>query len=123
MRRSNRNIETFDISLMAVVTKAMGAFLVLMLLLMPYYSSGPIGQQAAADLAKKVEQADLKIREVIDKLNKEINAGLADPGIRARFADLGSTVLPGSPSDFGKLIAEETEKWSKVIRAANLKAE
>ncbi|WP_395713654.1 Bug family tripartite tricarboxylate transporter substrate binding protein [Reyranella sp.] len=60
---------------------------------------------------------------IIDKLNKEINAGLADPGIRARFADLGSTVLPGSPSDFGKLIAEETEKWSKVIRAANLKAE
>ena len=55
--------------------------------------------------------------EIIDKLNKEINAGLADPKIRARFADLGSTVLPGSPGDFGKLIAEETEKWGKVIRA------
>jgi hypothetical protein len=47
---------------------------------------------------------------VIDKLNKEINAGLADPKINARFADLGSTVIPGSPSDFGKLIADETEK-------------
>jgi tripartite-type tricarboxylate transporter receptor subunit TctC len=61
--------------------------------------------------------------EIIDKLNKEINAGLADPKIRARFADLGSTVLPGSPGDFGKLIADETEKWAKVIRAANVKAE
>ena len=61
--------------------------------------------------------------EIIDKLNKEINAGLADPKIRARFADLGSTVLPGSPGDFGKLIADETEKWAKVIRAANIKAE
>ena len=61
--------------------------------------------------------------EIIDKLNKEINAGLADPKIKARFADLGSTVLPGSPGDFGKLIAEETEKWAKVIRAAHIKAE
>jgi tripartite-type tricarboxylate transporter receptor subunit TctC len=61
--------------------------------------------------------------EIIDKLNKEINAGLAEPKIRARFADLGSTVLPGSPSDFGKLIADETEKWGKVIRAANIKPE
>ena len=69
MRRPHRSIETFDISLMAVVTKAMGAFLVLMLLLMPYYSSGPIGQKAAGDLADKVQQADRKIREVIGKLN------------------------------------------------------
>jgi tripartite-type tricarboxylate transporter receptor subunit TctC len=61
--------------------------------------------------------------EIIGKLNKEINAGLADPKIRARLADLGSTVLAGSPSDFGKLIAEETEKWAKVIRAANIKVE
>jgi tripartite-type tricarboxylate transporter receptor subunit TctC len=61
--------------------------------------------------------------EIIDKLNKEINAGLAEPKIRARFADLGSTVLPGSPGDFGKLIADETEKWAKVIRAANIKPE
>ncbi len=61
--------------------------------------------------------------EIIDRLNREINAGLADPRIKARFAALGSTVLPGSPGDFGKLIADETEKWAKVIRAANIKAE
>ena len=61
--------------------------------------------------------------DIIDKLNKEINAGLADPKIKARFAALGSTILPGSPGDFGKLIAEETEKWAEVIRAANIKAE
>jgi tripartite-type tricarboxylate transporter receptor subunit TctC len=59
--------------------------------------------------------------EIIDKLNREINAALADPIIKARFADLGATVLPGSPADFGKLIADETEKWGKVIRAANIK--
>jgi tripartite-type tricarboxylate transporter receptor subunit TctC len=61
--------------------------------------------------------------EIVDKLNKEINAALADPRMKARLADLGATVLPGSPADFGKLIAAETEKWAKVIRAANLKAE
>jgi tripartite-type tricarboxylate transporter receptor subunit TctC len=59
--------------------------------------------------------------EIIDKLNKEINAGLADPKVKARFADLGNTVLPGSAADFGKFIADETEKWGKVIRAANIK--
>ena len=59
--------------------------------------------------------------EIVDKLNKEINAGLADPKIKARLADLGGTVLAGSPADFGKLIADETEKWAKVIRAANIK--
>ncbi|MBN8993497.1 MAG: tripartite tricarboxylate transporter substrate binding protein [Rhizobiales bacterium] len=61
--------------------------------------------------------------EVIDTLNKEINAILADPEIKARVADLDGTVLAGSPADFGKLIAEETEKWGKVIHAANIKAE
>jgi tripartite-type tricarboxylate transporter receptor subunit TctC len=61
--------------------------------------------------------------EIVDKLNKEINAGLADRKIKARFADLGAIVLPGSPSDFGKLIADETEKWGKVIQAANIKPE
>ena len=59
----------------------------------------------------------------IDKLNVEINAGLADARLKARFADLGGTVLPGSPAEFGKLIADDTEKWGKVIRAANIKAE
>ena len=61
--------------------------------------------------------------EIIDKLNKEINAALADPNMKARLADLGGMVLVGSPADFGKLIADETEKWGKVIRAANIKAE
>jgi tripartite-type tricarboxylate transporter receptor subunit TctC len=61
--------------------------------------------------------------EIIDKLNKEINAGLADPKMKARLADFGGTPLVGSPADFGKLIADETEKWGKVIRAANIKAE
>jgi tripartite-type tricarboxylate transporter receptor subunit TctC len=61
--------------------------------------------------------------EIVEKLNKEINAGLADPKIKTRFADLGSTILPGSPADFGKLIAEETEKWAKVIKFANIKPE
>ena len=59
--------------------------------------------------------------EIIDKLNREINAGLANPRIRARIADLGNTPLALSPSDYGKLLAEETEKWGKVIRAANIK--
>jgi len=61
--------------------------------------------------------------DIIEKLNKEINAALADPNIKARLADLGGTALAGSAADFAKLIAEETEKWAKVIRAANIKAE
>ena len=61
--------------------------------------------------------------EIIDKLNKEINAGLADPKIKARLADLGGTLLAGSPADFGKLIADETEKWGKVVKFAGLKPE
>jgi len=59
--------------------------------------------------------------EIIDKLNKEINAGLADPKMKARLADFGGTPLVGSPAEFGKLIADETEKWGKVIRAAGIK--
>jgi len=60
--------------------------------------------------------------EIIDRLNKEINAGLADPKLKARFTDLGSTPFASTPSDFAKLIIEETDKWGKVVRAANLKA-
>jgi tripartite-type tricarboxylate transporter receptor subunit TctC len=60
---------------------------------------------------------------IIDILNSEVNAGLADPMIKARFGDLGEAVLPISPADFGKLIASDTEKWAKVIRAANIRAE
>jgi tripartite-type tricarboxylate transporter receptor subunit TctC len=59
--------------------------------------------------------------EIIDKLNREINAGLTDHGIKARLLDLGGTALAGSPADFGNYIAKETEKWGKVIRAANIK--
>jgi tripartite-type tricarboxylate transporter receptor subunit TctC len=61
--------------------------------------------------------------EIVDKLDKEINAGLADPKLRARLADIGGTVTPGSPTDFGKLITDDTEKWGKVIWAANIKPE
>jgi len=61
--------------------------------------------------------------EIVDKLNKEINAALADPKMKARLAELGATALPGSPTEFGKLIADETEKWGKVVRTANIKAE
>src|SRR5262249_28283421 len=61
--------------------------------------------------------------DIVDKLNKEINAGLADPKIKARLAVLGVTPLVVSPADFGKLIADETEKWGKVVRAANIKPE
>jgi tripartite-type tricarboxylate transporter receptor subunit TctC len=61
--------------------------------------------------------------EIIDKLNREVNAALADPKIKARLADLGGTGLAGSPADCAKLIAEETEKWGKVIKFAGIKPE
>jgi tripartite-type tricarboxylate transporter receptor subunit TctC len=61
--------------------------------------------------------------DIVEKLNKEINRALVDPTIKARIAELGASVLSGSPADFGKLIADETEKWGKVVRAANMKVE
>jgi tripartite-type tricarboxylate transporter receptor subunit TctC len=61
--------------------------------------------------------------DIIEKLNKEINLALADPKLKARLAELGGTVLAGLPTDFGKLIADETEKWGNVIRTLNIKAE
>jgi len=60
-------------------------------------------------------------KEIIERLNTEINAGLADPALRTRFADLAGPALPGTPADFGRLIAEEIEKWSKVIRTVGIK--
>jgi tripartite-type tricarboxylate transporter receptor subunit TctC len=61
--------------------------------------------------------------EIVDKLNKEINAGLVDLKLKARFADLGAAVFPGSSSDFAKFIATETEKWAKVIKFSGAKAD
>ena len=59
--------------------------------------------------------------EIIDMLNKEINAALVDPKMKARIADMGGTVLPGPPADFGKIMADDTEKWAKVIKATGIK--
>jgi tripartite-type tricarboxylate transporter receptor subunit TctC len=61
--------------------------------------------------------------DIVERLNKEINRALVDPTIKARITELGASVLSGSPADFGKLIADETEKWGKVIRVANIKIE
>jgi len=61
--------------------------------------------------------------EIVDRLNREVNAGLADPTIKARLEALDASAMPGSPADFGKLIADETERWGKVIRIAGIKAE
>jgi tripartite-type tricarboxylate transporter receptor subunit TctC len=61
--------------------------------------------------------------EIVDRLNREVNASLADPAVRIRMADLGSEPLGGSPAGFGKFIANETEKWGKVVKFANIKPE
>jgi tripartite-type tricarboxylate transporter receptor subunit TctC len=77
-----------------------------------YEASGWVGIGAPKDT----------LAEIIDKLNYEINAALADPKLKARFADLGGTVFLGSPADFGKHIAAETEKWGKVVKLVGIKA-
>src|SRR5262249_45924839 len=61
--------------------------------------------------------------EIVEMINMETNRALADPKIKAQLAALGNTVLPGSPADFGRLIAKETDKWAKVIKFANIKPE
>ena len=61
--------------------------------------------------------------EIIGLLNREITAGITDPKIKARFAELGGTTLPLTPGEFGRMLAEETEKWGRVIRAAGIRAE
>jgi tripartite-type tricarboxylate transporter receptor subunit TctC len=62
-------------------------------------------------------------RAVIDKLNREVNLALADPKFKAKLVELGGTLTPGTPEDFGKTIAEETDKWAKVVNAAGVKVE
>ena len=57
---------------------------------------------------------------IVERLNKSVNAALADPAMRKKFADLGGMMLPGSPADFGKFLAAETDKWAKVIHEANI---
>ena len=61
--------------------------------------------------------------EIVDKLNKAVNVGLKDSNVKAHLAEWGGSALAGSPADFAKFVADETEKWGKVIRAANIKAE
>ncbi|MGB7887410.1 MAG: tripartite tricarboxylate transporter substrate binding protein [Xanthobacteraceae bacterium] len=62
-------------------------------------------------------------RPIIDKLNKTVNEALADPGVQAKLAELGGTLIPGTPEDFGKIIAQETDKWAKVVKATGATAE
>jgi tripartite-type tricarboxylate transporter receptor subunit TctC len=61
--------------------------------------------------------------EIVDRLNREINAGLADPALKARLAELGGTIVTGTPADFHRLIVAETAKWGKVVKFAGIKAE
>ena len=61
--------------------------------------------------------------DIIEKLNKEINAALADPKVKARLAELGGMLIPGTPADFGKLVADETDKWAKVIKEGGVTLE
>jgi tripartite-type tricarboxylate transporter receptor subunit TctC len=84
------------------------------------FISGPMGRASAwyGVGAPKAMPA-----EIVEKLNKEINAGLADPKIKTRFADLGGRPLTGSPDDLGRLIADDTDKWAKVIKSAGIKRE
>ena len=88
---------------------------------------GPLAQSNGHDAPRLIDELvpcrTTMVDEIVDKLNTEINAGLADPRLKAQLADLGGIILGGSPDDFRTLVAEETEKWGKVIRAANIKPE
>jgi len=87
----------------------------------------PLLVQRLADLPGRevritlLDRAPGSSAEIIEKLNREINVALADRKIKAQLADLGNTAIPGSPADFGNFITTETEKWGRVIRAANIK--
>jgi tripartite-type tricarboxylate transporter receptor subunit TctC len=75
--------------------------------------------------AKKVDNSAARVEAALKPLmaDEAINAGLADPKMKARLAELGATTLPGSPADFGKLIADETEKWGKVVKFTGIRAD
>jgi hypothetical protein len=85
--------------------------------------AGRLGAQPNKAVASQPSRSALQAHSGVEKLNKEITAGLADPKMKARLADLGATVLALSPADFGKLIAEDTEKWAKVVKFAGIKPE
>jgi tripartite-type tricarboxylate transporter receptor subunit TctC len=74
-------------------------------------------------LSPRQRKASSNCHRPVGKLKKEINAALAEPGTKSRFADIGGSVVGGSSTDFAKLVSDETEKWGKVIRAAHIKAE
>ena len=86
--------------------------------------SGAAVLQVGAQLAKRFRAAGAQVNisaDIIEKLNKEINAGVADPKLKGRFADLGGVSMAMTPAEFGKFIADETEKWGKVIKSAGIK--
>ena len=82
-----------------------------------------VGKFAESSRSITVKLPRRKFLHLATTLNKEINAGLADPKMKARLTDLGSTPLVLSPGDFGKLIADEVSKWAEVIKSADIKAE
>ena len=81
------------------------------------------GRRRAAGRHARRKGRELSGETGAPDLNREIDAALAAPKLKAQLADLGGTVLPGSPADFAKLIVDETEKWGKVVRAAGIKVE
>jgi tripartite-type tricarboxylate transporter receptor subunit TctC len=115
MPASMEYIKTFRLRALAVTTATRSAALpdvpTVGDFLPGYEASGVYGVGAPRDTPAAI----------VDKLNREINAALADPEMKARLATVGGTLLPGTPADFGALIAAETEKWAKVIRSANVK--
>ena len=118
MRRPHRSIEVFDISLMAVVTKAMGAFLVLMLIFMQYYSSGPIGQQTTADIRQTIEATEKQIEEATNKLAQNSN-----PADIAKLLAEAKRLLEEARRQIAQLQRENDALNAQVARLENEKAQ